>query len=104
MINIFKIKNKTDNLVTSDDAIFNRYKEIYHIKSDDLYTKFATSINGLSSNEVKKRLLSDGPNIVVKESTHKWLYFLLSSFKDSFIIILLRSEEHTSELQSPDHL
>src|SRR5574344_494499 len=88
MINIFKIKNKTDNLVTSDDAIFNRYKEISHIKSDDLYTKFATSINGLSSNEVKKRLLSDGPNIVVKESTHKWLYFLLSSFKDSFIIIL----------------
>src|SRR5574344_2088647 len=44
---------------------------------------------GLSSVEVQKRLNNNGKNIAIKDDKKSPLYFLINSFKDHFIIILL---------------
>ena len=51
--------------------------------------KYNSKVQGLNDNEVKIRLSKNGKNIVIKDDKKSPLYFLLMSFKDEFIIILL---------------
>lgn len=88
MIQIFDIKNKT-NFKNSDNFISTKYSELSKLSKEELLNKFNSNELGLNSNEAKKRLLANGLNIVIKDDKKSWLYFLLISFKDQFIIILL---------------
>lgn len=59
------------------------------INSDDDFSRLDSKPSGLTKNEAKTRLDRDGKNIVIKDDKKSPLYFLLMSFKDEFIIILI---------------
>ncbi|MFU1796507.1 magnesium-translocating P-type ATPase [Paenibacillus azoreducens] len=56
---------------------------------EDLMDDLASSPEGLSETEAKKRLLQHGKNEIAHEKTPAWYIQLLSSFKNPFILILL---------------
>ena len=56
---------------------------------EEIYKILKTDSNGLSTKEANKRLLENGLNIVVENKKRGIIYFLLNSFKDKFIFILL---------------
>lgn len=89
MIQIFDIKKAKKNLLNDDKEIFNKYLLEAERKTTDDFTLYRTSENGLSLNEAKQRIAINGKNVVVKDDKKGPLYFLLLSFKDEFIIILL---------------
>src|SRR6266487_6779483 len=68
---------------------------------DGLFAEVAASVNGLSADEAARRLARDWPNTIEVAHPHRGLRLLLAQFTSP---IVLRSEEHTSELQSPVHL
>lgn len=89
MIQIFDIKKKKNNLKNNDQEILKKYILESKIDNKNILKKYKSNLNGLSKNEAKKRLTDNGKNVVVKDSKKHWTYFLLNSFKDEFIIILL---------------
>ena len=88
MIQIFDIK-KEKSLKTNDSEIFKKYIDESGLTNEELMKKYNSSDAGLSDNEAKIILLKNGKNIVIKDNKKSPLYFLLMSFKDEFIIILL---------------
>ena len=89
MIQIFDIKKKKKYLNDNNVTLLNKYKKISNLSSNELVHYLNSNKDGLSSNEASKRLKEYGPNVVIKDDKKPWIYFLLSSFKDQFIIILL---------------
>ena len=53
------------------------------------FLRLKTSLNGLSNIEARNHFNKYGKNIVIKEDNKGPLHFLLMSFKDEFIIILI---------------
>lgn len=89
MIQIFDIKKGKNNLKVTDDEIFKAFKETSMMDNQELFKKVNSSMDGLSTTEAKQRLVQNGKNIVVKDDKKGSFYFLINSFKDEFIIILL---------------
>ena len=56
---------------------------------EDIYKSLSTSIEGLEEIEASKRLESFGLNEVLYEKRKPWYMYLLRSFFDPFILILL---------------
>ncbi len=56
---------------------------------DDIYKDLSTSIEGLDEKEASRRLESLGLNEVLYEKRKPWYMYLLRSFFDPFILILL---------------
>ena len=81
MIDKLLNKNKDDTL--------ERYKEVSSYDKTKIIYEYKTSENGLTSEEAEKRLEENGLNIVVKKDNKKRIQFLLESFNDKFIYILL---------------
>ena len=88
MIPVFQIKKRKKREI-NQEKILENYLEISNTNNDELIKKYNTSFNGLSSTYANKLLKQSGLNIVVKEDKKTWFYFLINSFKDQFIIILL---------------
>ena len=88
MIQIFDIK-KEKSLKTNDSEILKKYIDESNLTNEELMKKYNSKSAGLSDNEAKILLLKNGKNIVIKDDKKNPLYFLLMSFKDEFIIILL---------------
>ena len=65
------------------------YKRISASSLTDLIFSYQTSEIGLNEEEAKERLEENGLNIVVKKENKKRIQFLLESFNDKFIYILL---------------
>lgn len=65
------------------------YGEYSKKTKDEILKKFDTSENGLKNEEVKNRLNVGGKNISSNVKKHGPLYFIINSFKDKFILILL---------------
>ena len=89
MIQIFDIKKAKNNLKVTDDGIFKAFKETSMMDNQELFKKVNSSIDGLSTKEARQKLVQNGKNIVVKDDKKGSFYFLINSFKDEFIIILL---------------
>ena len=59
-------------------------------KNNEEILKYTNSNEkGLNKKQAEELLIENGPNIVVKNEKKSRFYFLLNSFKDKFIIILL---------------
>lgn len=89
MIQIFDIKRKKKTLKNNDLKILEKYLSISKQEDQEIFKQYNTNIEGLNSKEAKERLKKDGKNIVIKEEKKSMFYFLLNSFKDEFIIILI---------------
>ena len=89
MIQIFDIKKKKKYLNDNNVTLLDKYKKISNLSSDELVHYLNSNKDGLSNDEASKRLKEYGPNVVIKDDKKPWIYFLLNSFKDQFIIILL---------------
>ena len=64
-------------------------KGYYQMTVQEALDDLGTSPEGLSPEEVKKRLAEHGPNEITTDvSTPKWLLFL-SQFKDLLVIVLI---------------
>ena len=66
-----------------------KYFEISNKSVDEVYEILKTDSNGLSTKEANKRLDRDGLNIVIENKKRGPIYFLINSFKDKFILILV---------------
>ena len=82
------IKEKKINNANSADLL-KEYKELSKVNSDQLITKYNTSKYGLTEDNAKKVLDQNGKNVPIKDDKKSPFHFLLNSFKDHFIIILL---------------
>ena len=89
MIQIFDIKKSKKNLKSNNNEILEEYIEESKKDSEDDFLRLKTSLNGLSNIEARNRFNKYGKNIVIKEDNKGPLHFLLMSFKDEFIIILI---------------
>lgn len=89
LIQIFDIKRKKKTLKNDDLKILEKYLSISKQEDQEVFKQYNTNIEGLNSKEAKERLKKDGKNIVIKEEKKSMFYFLLNSFKDEFIIILI---------------
>lgn len=65
------------------------YFEFSKKSKDEIFKILKTDNNGLSNEEAKQRILKDGLNISTDVKKKNALYFILQSFKDKFIMILL---------------
>jgi Mg2+-importing ATPase len=73
----------------NDEEIFKNYNEISKLDNENILKKYNTKEIGLSTDKSKELLRKNGKNVYIKDDKKSWLYFLLISFKDQFIIILL---------------
>ena len=88
MIRIFDIKKKVD-LNVVNNSLLEDYKNISSLNTSEIMKKYKTDKDGLFSDEVHSRIKQNGLNVVIRNDKKSWLYFLLLSFKDQFILILL---------------
>lgn len=65
------------------------YKDLVVLDETQVLKMFETQLEGLDQNTVTLRLLKNGPNTIKDKDHHTLLYFLLESFKDEFILVLL---------------
>ena len=80
-------KKKGNPLV--EENIFKEYKKLVELSNDELLDKYDSSIDGLSLKEVIKRREAYGKNILKEEKKKSILSFIIDSFKDPFIYILI---------------
>jgi Mg2+-importing ATPase len=67
----------------------NEYIQLAKLSTEELIKKEKSNINGLENKEVNIRLEKNGLNIVVKKEKKSRIQFLLESFNDKFIYILI---------------
>ncbi len=79
-----QIKDEVKNNTISSD-----YQDYSKFSSKEILNNFETTEEGLTQDESKIRLLKDGSNIVVQKKKKRWYNFLMKSFMDQFIIVLL---------------
>ena len=65
------------------------YKELSTKTKEELLELFYTKEEGLSKIEVDERLDEFGENIATNKKKRTVLYFIVESFKDKFVLILL---------------
>lgn len=73
----------------NNDQLLEEYREIAQMTSTECFYRYKTSEMGINNTEAEKRLEKSGANIVVKKDNRTRLYFLIQSFNDKFIFILL---------------
>ena len=88
MIQLFDIK-KRKKLKNNDTEIFDNYIKISQLSNEEILKKYNTNLEGLTTKQIKNLLVQNGKNVVVKDDKKSSLYFLMQSFKDEFIIILI---------------
>lgn len=64
-------------------------QNISRISIEDIFSNLNTSIEGITNEEAEKRLEEYGPNEIGYEKRSPWYIYLLKSFFDPFILILL---------------
>ena len=65
------------------------YYELSNMSKDEIMDLFGTSIDGLNKSQVNERLNLYGDNVPTDNKKKGPLYFIIDSFKDKFILILI---------------
>ncbi|MBQ3308075.1 MAG: magnesium-translocating P-type ATPase [Bacilli bacterium] len=65
------------------------YKDIANLTTEEIFDYFQTGKNGLSKIEAESRLKEYGENIATNRKKKTALYFIIESFKDKFVLILI---------------
>ena len=65
------------------------YRDLSNKSEEEILKLYETSLEGLSNEQAKKRLDEYGDNIPTKNEKKGPLYFIIDSFKDKFILILV---------------
>ena len=65
------------------------YYELSNMSKDEIMNLFGTSIDGLNKSQVSERLDLYGDNVPTDNKKKGPLYFIIDSFKDKFILILI---------------
>ena len=89
MIQLFEIKKKVKQMKNTDKELLEKYTETAKKNKEEILKQYNTKEEGLTQKEYEKRYEQNGPNIVVKNEKKSWLEFLIKSFNDKFIYILL---------------
>ena len=91
MIQIFDIKKAKANkkINTNDKDILEEYIKISNTGNEEIFKQLDTTEAGITKKDGKNILIRDGKNVVIKDDNKSPFYFLVMSFKDEFIIILL---------------
>ena len=89
MIQLFDIKKNNKKLKLQDNELLNKYAEMSKKNNEEILKYTNSNEKGLNRKQAEELLIENGPNIVVKNEKKSRFYFLLNSFKDKFIIILL---------------
>lgn len=89
MIRLFDIKKKVKQLKNADKELFDRYKEFSVKETNEVLKECGSDENGLNSKKVEELLEKNGQNVVVKRENKSALSFLIKSFNDKFIYILI---------------
>ena len=69
--------------------LYDKYKTISVKPFEEVLKLTSSNINGLTSNVAKDRLKTNGLNKPIKEDNRGVIHFLINSFKDFFILILI---------------
>lgn len=88
MLQIFDIKKKK-NLGEENTNLLQIYNELSKKENNTLLKEYDTTLSGLNPSIASARLKENGKNIVIKEENKAPFYFLINSFKDQFIILLI---------------
>ena len=88
MLQIFDIKKKK-NLQEKNTNLLQLYNELSKKENNTLLKEYNTTLSGLNPSIASARLKENGKNIVIKEENKSPFYFLVNSFKDQFIILLI---------------
>ncbi len=88
MLQIFDIKKKK-NLGEENTNLLQLYNELSKKEINTLLKEYDTTLSGLNPSIASARLKENGKNIVIKEENKSPFYFLINSFKDQFIILLI---------------
>ena len=88
MLQIFDIKKKK-NLPEKNTNLLQLYNELSKKENNTLLKEYDTTLSGLNPSIVSARLKENGKNVVIKEENKSPFYFLINSFKDQFIILLI---------------
>ena len=90
MIRLFDIKRKVKQLKNTDKELFESYKLISTKDKNEILKEYnTTDDSGLNSKQVEELLEKNGQNVVVKRENKGPLSFLVKSFSDKFIYILI---------------
>lgn len=88
MLQIFDIKKKK-NLGEENTNLLQLYNELSKEENNTLLKEYNTTLSGLNPSIASARLKENGKNVVIKEENKSPFYFLINSFKDQFIILLI---------------
>lgn len=88
MLQIFDIKKKK-NLGEENTNLLQLYNELSTKENNTLLKEYNTTLSGLNPSIASARLKENGKNVVIKEENKSPFYFLINSFKDQFIILLI---------------
>lgn len=88
MLQIFDIKKKK-NLQEKNTNLLQLYNELSTKENNTLLKEYDTTLSGLNPSIASARLRENGKNVVIKEENKSPFYFLINSFKDQFIILLI---------------
>ena len=89
MIQIFDIKKKRKKMKLEDNEILEKYVNKSRKNIEEILNDTGSSFDGLNDKKAEELLKQNGYNVVVKNEKKNKIYFLINSFKDKFIIILL---------------
>ena len=81
--------SKKDIVNFNEETLYKEYKDYVDKDKDYLFKIFNSKDAGLSSKEVAKRREEYGKNVINEEKKKSIFTFLIDSFKDSFIYILI---------------
>jgi Mg2+-importing ATPase len=84
-----KYFNIKDHKIASTEVLEKKYNDISNLSKNDVLKEFNTDLNGLSEEEVENRIGLDGKNVVMDKKRKKWYVFLIKSFLDQFILVLI---------------
>ncbi|MCL2322684.1 MAG: magnesium-translocating P-type ATPase, partial [Oscillospiraceae bacterium] len=89
------------NIINKNVHMEQEYKEFSSYSLNDLKNKLQTDESGLKDAEALKRLDSNGKNTTTSDKLQPWYIFLVKSFADEFIIVLLILGTVSVALQDP---